>query len=292
MTFVKPPHVSEREEAHTWPGGAYDGPADEDCVWCSGIMLRLASQPGSCPATLYEAERLRQDAGLGPSGGANANDLLRGYAKRYGWTEPHVVSNSPTALWAALQPGMGAAALGKLSYFPAGHRLRRFIPTWTGGHAVFVARLDGTDRVWWMDPEGPLTGYSGEWATKAELATFVGTYTNHVVAPLALEDELIPITDSTPKLVTTRAGAVYYDPATGAVVSKAVAENTRPSAYASGPYRAVVITRSTGVQQLVGVKSTGDAAVTITAVPDPVAAARAAGYAEAKTRAAAAVEGI
>lgn len=269
MSFIRPPFVSEREDAHYWPNGAYDGPADEDCVFCSGLMQYLAHKPGAAPATLYEAERIRQAAGLGPSGPANSDALIDGTTKRYGWA-PTKIPSGFSVLWSAFaQPGVSATASGKLSNFPTGHRLRRFIPTWTGGHRVYVAKMDDEDRVWWMDPEGPKTGYSGEWVTKAELQTFVNGGLSHTLATVATEDGVLTITDQTPKLVTTKDGAVYYDPASGATVTKAYSTQVRSSPYATAVGRCVVVHRSaSNTDQLLAVKSS-DANVTIADVPAP-----------------------
>lgn len=83
------------------------------------------------------------------------------------------------------------------------------------------------------------------------------------------EEPLIPITDQSPKSVTAKAGAVYYDPGTHAVVTReSLATRTVLSAYASGIYRVVPIPTG-GTTKLLGVR-TDDANVTVSAVPAPV----------------------
>lgn len=183
MTWVIPPLVTEHEDAHYWPNGAYDGPADEDCVFVSGLMQYLAWKPRAAAATLYEAERIRQAAGLGPDGGALTSDLLRGESIRYGWKPATAVGFA--ALWAGLTPGHGATASGVPTDTDRDSPFRHWLPYYTGGHRVFVERLDSQDRVWLMDPEA-MSGYGGEWATKSDLEAFTRHGSTHTVAPLAL----------------------------------------------------------------------------------------------------------
>src|SRR5260221_6192592 len=92
MSYYLPPLVTEHEDAHYWPNGQYDDAADEDCVFCSGLMQILAQFPDLAPATLYEAERIREAAGLGPTGPAGSGKLIKGITVRYG------ASDAPTEI--------------------------------------------------------------------------------------------------------------------------------------------------------------------------------------------------
>jgi hypothetical protein len=264
--WVKPPHVCEKEDVHQWPDGRWDDAKDEDCVWAAGLMQYLALHPGAAPATLTEAEALRADAGIGPAGGSTSANLVTGTTKRYGWA-PTIIPPGFSVLWSSLRPGMGATASGKPSDCSVGNPFKRFLSTYTGGHRVFIERLNDTDNVWLMDPEGPKTGYTGQWASKAHLAEFVKNGSSHTIAQLAEVGEVLTITDQTPKLVTTKDGAVYYDPTSGAVVTKAGSTQTRTSPYATAIGRCVVVHRSaTNTDQLLAVKS-GDPAVAIAPAP-------------------------
>jgi hypothetical protein len=169
-------HVTEREPDGTW----------EDCTFTAGLMHARVALRASIPATHAEMQALRAASGLSTHGGANIDDLQRGYARRYGWsggTEVKGFSN----LWYTLRPGRSATAQGSMAAFPSGHRLRRWDPGFRGAHAVLIARLDTSDRVWWDDPLAPLgVGYEGEWVTKAQLKAYVDRLTvaggRHVIS--------------------------------------------------------------------------------------------------------------
>lgn len=213
-------HVSERETAHRWPTGEADNAAWEDCGPCSAIELARLCHDAAIPATLAEAEALRHDAGLAPTGGMNAEDLARGLARRYGW---HIgVTRGFDDLWAALQPGYAAAIGGGMGVFPAGSRWRRWDPPFAGGHNVLVARVDAQPRVWWCDPLAPAGTYQGEWMALADLRTFVNAIAaGHLVAkirPPVVRDAMLlavglldPQTHQPTKGVRTKAGTKLYD---------------------------------------------------------------------------------
>ena len=170
MSWFKPGQVTER----------FAGQASfSDCGPCSSVMLARAHRGNNAiPGDKAEVLAFRQAAGAPATGATSNTQLARGLYVRY------QVSVSTQFrfpyIWAALDPGMGAVLFGYLSRFPAGHRLRRWDPTYRGGHVVFVERLDAENRAWWMDPLAPLKygtslrTYLGEWVTAAELSTFLG----------------------------------------------------------------------------------------------------------------------
>jgi hypothetical protein len=181
VTRAQHKHVTEREVAHRWPNGQYDNAAWEDCTFMSGVELARLCFSSKIPATHYEGERLRQAAGVSPSGGSNIDDLRNGIKRRYRRETSHPVSGFGN-LWRVLTPGRAAVAQGRMSAVP---RLRRW-STFTGKHAVLVVRVDATDRVWWCDPLAPAGAYAGQWVTKAELKRYVDAITaeggRHLVA--------------------------------------------------------------------------------------------------------------
>lgn len=183
MTFADHRHISEREMAHDWPDGQHDDRHWEDCTFCAGVMLARICHNALIPATLTEAEHLRDVAGEDPLGGTSTADLIRGIRARYpSFTQFQHVAGFE-ALWAALDVGFAAAAQGSMGAFPVGHTLRRHDPGFDGAHDVLVVRLDDTDRVWWDDPLAPIGDYRGQWVSKADLARYVRGFSgSHLVA--------------------------------------------------------------------------------------------------------------
>src|SRR5262245_45334198 len=132
-TFVIPPHVSEREGQHPFPDGTMNDPADEDCVWDSGLMQFLGTHPGGAPATHHEAEELRNVATGSPFGPSNTDDLLKGFKARYDFV-PTRLAPGPDSIRRALKPGTIATVSGHLSNLPSTSKLRRFAPNFKDGH--------------------------------------------------------------------------------------------------------------------------------------------------------------
>lgn len=167
-------HVSEREIAHTWPDGQKDDARWEDCTWCSLVMFLHDLGYDFVPPTHAEAERLRDAAGVKPTGASAAWQNLLGVKRRYPQIiQPiHAVDNRHfNLLWAALTPGTSAVVQGSMGVMSA--HWRRHDPGFGGTHAAEATRRDDSDRVWWDDPLGPTTGYAGEWMSKADLQRFV-----------------------------------------------------------------------------------------------------------------------
>jgi hypothetical protein len=185
-------HISERESDGSW----------EDCTWDSGLEWYRLCYDDSKPATHAEAQALRAASGEPATGGSNLGDLRTGIARRYGKTMPAVISGF-SALWAALTPGNAAVCQGGMSAFSSGHRLSRWQTNFDGSHAVFIARVDATDRVWWCDPLATDAGYAGEWITKAELASYVNAFGGqHLVSRLRTAEMPLYFANSTAKRLT------------------------------------------------------------------------------------------
>lgn len=182
LVLVKPPLVTEHEAAHYWPDGEYDGPEDEDCLFCSLLSQYLGVHPGAAPATLYEAELIRHEAGLHPSGGATTDDGIRGLQARYGWAPAKVAG------WAAAEEalkvvGASVALSGIPTNAPSGSPIRHWLPNYAKGHRIHVYRKD-TGLPWLLDPEAPV-GYAGERVSWSDLAAFAkDPARTHTVATL------------------------------------------------------------------------------------------------------------
>lgn len=164
VTYL-PPQVTEREDDGTW----------EDCTWCSGVMHANALRGRTVfPGTRTEYEGLRVDGDDGPAekpgDGSNLNQLRAGMLVRYGFAGDLTPNGAdwPTVR-ARLVEGTTAVVQGKMGAFPAGHRLRRWDPTFAGGHAVHVVIENGGP--WWQNPEAPAE-FQGEAISWSELQAF------------------------------------------------------------------------------------------------------------------------
>lgn len=228
MAIHLPAHISEREGPHYWPDGRADLSHWEDCAWCSAGMAYDVATGGKIQPTLIDMELVRSRV-MGPSDGTNAQQLMAGIRAAWGWVPRLVPYNATFAsLWSAVPVGGALDLMGRLSMFPDGHRLRRFSPTYLGGHAVCVVKLDEVTG-WWDDPLAPQAGYAGERATTAELATFYGglrgggadtIITPPAVAVAAQGVEMFPVIHQldypAPRQFTIPAGTtlIGYDPST------------------------------------------------------------------------------
>jgi hypothetical protein len=211
-------HVSEREAVHRWPDGTFDDAAWEDCLWASAIeWLRAIGR--NVPATHAEAEALRAASGQGPLGGSGFRHLILGAKNRYDLTVPPPGMKS--AFLAAFRPGVAAVIAGSLGGLPAGHKLRRWEPGFTGGHAVYVERT--TDAILWCDPLAPV-GSSPDRVALDDVERFLWSGVacavwGSVAYTSQSEGEMYPIVTRSPFPIpvrwTVKAGTVLrgYDPA-------------------------------------------------------------------------------
>jgi len=178
--MFRPAHVSEKFAGLT---------KFDECGPCSGIMLANSYAGANIhPGTEAECDAIRELGGLPESGAVSAYQLRNGINARY--DIPVAIVETFALVWPKLKPGVGAVVVGHLSNFPSGHRLRRGQFSYTGGHDVYVQREGPEERVWWIDPLiAPGTGYTGEWVTKAELATFLSTSTGDTAIYVTLPQE-------------------------------------------------------------------------------------------------------
>ena len=155
-----PQFVSERE-----PG------VDEDCVPCSGLMFANAVSGGKYPATLAEAEAMRAQSGatMGDGDGMNIVQLDAGLKRRYGWSGTIVYSEADVI--ASLSPGRCMAIIGRPANCSERSPFRRFLPTFTRLHCVFLANTGSA--YWLMDPEGPGDGsYKGQFVNLTDIRAY------------------------------------------------------------------------------------------------------------------------
>lgn len=223
-------HISEQEGPHYWPDGRADLTRWEDCAWCATGMAYDIATGGLVQPTLVQMELVRSRV-MGPADGTNAQQLMQAIKAAWGWTPRLIAQNATWAtVWASIPLGGAAVLLGRLSMFPAGHRLRRWSPNYLGGHAILLIKESETAG-WWDDPLAPQVGYSGEAVTPGEAATFYGGLRgvgcDTIITPAAVTApaqgvEMYPIITvrpldaPSPRAMTFKKGAVVigYDPAT------------------------------------------------------------------------------
>ena len=158
-------HVTERETDGTW----------EDCRWAACIeYVRAVGQ--EVPANRTEYEALRAESG-DLVGGTDMADQVKAMQARYGW----IGDVRPNTEVLVTPVGWALTLDGSMGAFPAGHRLRRWDPGFTGGHSVAVFRLE--TGWWWCDPLAPLhygpkpmKTYTGEFVGPDELIQFARSF--------------------------------------------------------------------------------------------------------------------
>ena len=170
-------HISEREPDGSW----------EDCTFDSGLEFYRDAIDSTRPATHAEAQAIRAASGKGPTGGADLDDFRKGVAARYHKTLPASISNK--AILTYLTPGMCATVQGSMSAFGPTDPLSKWDRNFDGGHAVYVANVDGT--LLWCDPEAPTTAAVPVAITRSQLQKFVNAFAGRaIVAPIkALQKE-------------------------------------------------------------------------------------------------------
>src|SRR5262245_25384168 len=118
-------------------------PPLDQCTECAYLMALLYGGFRNFPEGAYtQAERDALDAATPPEppGGGSTFDLIdAGAAKRYGLTLDRITNGSRAVLRRTLErPNMALAIAGSLGSLPKGHRLRRWQPDFTGGHAICI----------------------------------------------------------------------------------------------------------------------------------------------------------
>jgi hypothetical protein len=305
VTYIRPPQITEREASHLWVDERrIDDARWEDCGPCTALEAVIASGHAA-PATHFEEESLRLDAGYGPLGGTDVPALAAGIKKRYGITIAQVGSLS--AFRTAMTPGHCGFAIVQPSRLPLAHVLRKYVGTdFVAFHFIYLAN-EGAAAPWMLDPAAPgaSTGYVGTPLSWSDLATcYVG---GAGVLPLA-QEESMAIYEKTAQAGSfkipagTTAHALKLDPAAGFVRTGASA-TTGSGRYDAVLHRIVGDQPPTAVIHVVSglwagfyvntgeVDETADPAAPAFTKAD-VDAARAAGYAAAKTKAATAVSAI
>lgn len=133
----------------------------KDCTYSSGLMGMVYADFAPFPLGAYtvaEREALERSDDQPDETGASLSDLCTAIKRRYGKT---VTQNAPAALPGLLATkGIALAVQGVMGNLAADNRLRRWDPSFTGGHCVCVVPL-GDGKALWLDPLAP-NKYAGD----------------------------------------------------------------------------------------------------------------------------------
>lgn len=139
-----------------------------DCAPCSGVMAAHYGKT-SVPATLAAAHKVRSAAGRPHSGGMTASQVRAGLREAYG-VSATVIERSEVPTYLA----RGYAVVVALTYSRLPSHLRRWQPSFTGGHSVCLAGRRSDGKVGWFDPLGT-SSWDGEWVAWADVDQAVWT---------------------------------------------------------------------------------------------------------------------
>jgi hypothetical protein len=122
--------------------------------------------------TIEEREALDSAGGPDPVAGGSTFPIIdRGSFARYGLKLRRIADGSRAGLEKALStPGRALAMAGSYKSLPINHPLRKWQPSFEGGHAVCVIPL-GAGRIRWLDPLAPM-GYGGDETNVVTALTF------------------------------------------------------------------------------------------------------------------------
>jgi hypothetical protein len=149
--------ASERESGH-WI----------DCSTCSAAMAAHWHDP-SVHATLSTAHAIRSAVPLPHSGGLTPAQVKTGLQKALRVTADYISKGDI--------PNRLAHNYGIIVPLTAGSlpsHLRRWQPSFAGGHTVFMCGRNSSGKFGWFDPLAP-SGYSGEWVNWSDVDQAIWT---------------------------------------------------------------------------------------------------------------------
>ena len=141
----------------------------KDCTYSAGLTALVYGDKVVYPKGIYtvaEREALERSDNQPDETGASLSDLIVAIRRRYGIT---LTQNSPASLSAWLdKDDIALVVQGKMGNL--GSTLRRWDPSFTGGHSVCVVNLPG-DRYIWLDPLAP-NKFAGDVVKKSQIMRF------------------------------------------------------------------------------------------------------------------------
>jgi len=147
----------------------------KDCTYSAGLSALVGGGFTKFPLGIYtvaEREALERSDAQPNETGASLDDLIVAVKKRYGidWHKSSIAllaqHHSRNDLLFIIQ--------GKNGNLPAGHSLRRWDPTYIGGHAVTIQPTGNGTSVRWLDPEAPMK-YNGDIVAWTTVMKWIGT---------------------------------------------------------------------------------------------------------------------
>jgi hypothetical protein len=192
----------------------------DECTEAAYLMTLLFGGFTRFPLGAYtDAERdALEMAAEGPvvtDTGSSFPIIDKGALKRYGVRLRQIPDGSSLGLRAKLsQAGRALAMAGTYGHLVAGHSLRRWQPTFTGGHAVCAVPLGG-GRVLWLDPLAPddHPGDLTDVATAMAFAFIPNDAREALAGEFAQEDDMIDPTKHIPAgLADVGPVTVWADP--------------------------------------------------------------------------------
>ena len=128
-----------------------------DCTYSSGLMGLVFGGFTGFPKGIYtvdEREALERSDDQPDETGASLSDLVTAVKRRYdvSWSISRIVLLAQHHA----RSDLGFIIQGRNGNLPAGDNLRRWDPSFTGGHCVFINPTGDGQHVHWYDPEAPM----------------------------------------------------------------------------------------------------------------------------------------
>jgi hypothetical protein len=149
-----------------------------DCGPCSAAMVAHYADP-KIAASLATAHAIRGAVPLPHSGGLTPAQLIRGLDRAFVGIAGRTTSHSRGEV-----PGLvraGYAVVLSLTYGELPTRLRRWQPSFAGGHSVCLAGVNSSGRFGWFDPLAT-SGWSGEWVSWTDVMPAVWSQAGAILA--------------------------------------------------------------------------------------------------------------
>ncbi len=194
-----------------------------DCAYAAALTALVHGGKLDYPLGIYtvgEREALERSDNQPDETGANLNDVILAVKRRYGidW------ETSGVALLDRFKgrSDVGFVITGANGNLVGGHSLRRWQPTFTGGHAVFI--VPEGDKARWFDPLAPMR-YAGDTADWATIRRWIGDAATLIAVREGAYAPPAPVTFTKAQLdaAVLKAANAAYNEGVGAVQAASAA---------------------------------------------------------------------